>query len=180
MRLVSGPGAKLFLIGCLLAATVSRAVTLEEIRNTRDLTPQKFADFFRNFEFKFHNEVQNPEIFLATQSGDCDDYAILAATILKEKGYTTRLVTVRMPKITHVVCYVAETNSYLDYNNRGSLSRTVSSGPGINEIALKVARSYKAKWSSASEFTYADGVKRLVKTVQEQPRDNSRFAALLN
>src|SRR4051794_24751644 len=107
----------LFLIGLLLSTFFCRAATLDEIRSTENLTPQKFASFFSNFEFKYHHAIQPPETFLATESGDCDDYATLASRVLKERGYTTRLVTIRMPKVTHVVCYVEESKCYLDYNN---------------------------------------------------------------
>jgi hypothetical protein len=163
---------------CLFSFVLSiSAVTLDELRNTTDLTPQKFASFFSDFEFKFHAEVQAPEAFLATQSGDCDDYAILAATVLKEKGYTPRLITIRMPDVTHVICYIAETKSYLDYNCRQYLVRTVSSGPSIAEIADSVAASYHLKWSSASEFAWTEGNKRLVATVLA-PTKPGRFAAL--
>jgi hypothetical protein len=163
---------------CLLLSRSSWAVSLQELRNTPNLTPQKFASFFSNFEFKFHDEVQSPDVFLATESGDCDDYAILAASILKERGYTPRLITVRMPKVIHVVCYIEETKSYLDYNNRSFMVRTVNSGPEIGEIAKKVSKSYHTHWSSASEFTYEAGAKRLVQTVMEGHKEESRFAGL--
>lgn len=153
-------------------------MTLEELRGAPDLTPKKFAAFFRDFDFKFRAEVQSPEVFLATQSGDCDDYSTLAAMVLKEKGYTPRLIAVRMPGVTHVVCYIEETGSYLDYNARGYFSRTVSSSREIEAIARNVAKSYGAKWFSASEFTYGDGVKRLVHTVVEPPKEERRFASL--
>ncbi len=52
--------------------------------------------------------------FLASRSGDCDDPAMFVADLRREKGYSTRLVAVFMPHDVHVVCYVAETNSYLD------------------------------------------------------------------
>ncbi|HEV8544422.1 MAG TPA: transglutaminase domain-containing protein [Verrucomicrobiae bacterium] len=171
---------KSLLLLCVFATSLSKAVTIEELRNTPGLTPGRFASFFSRFAFRYHSEVQPPEVFLATESGDCDDYAILAAAILKEKGYTTRLITVRMLKVTHVVCYVAETRSYLDYNNRGFISSTVHSGPEISEIASHVAKSYRAKWSSASEFIYEEGAKRLVKTIVEESKDGGKLAAALD
>lgn len=161
----------------------SSAVTFEELRNAPNLTPQKFASYFSDFEFRFHAEIQPIDLFLETKSGDCDDYAILAATVLKEKGYTPRLVTVRMPGVVHVVCYIEETHSYLDYNARQYLSRTISSGPTVSEIAAKVAASYSLAWTSASEFTYGDGLKRLVATELPAKKDPSaskrQFASLL-
>ena len=126
---------------------------------------RSFASSFADFSYKFHEEIQTPEVFLATQNGDCDDYATLADLILREKGYTTRLMAVRMPGLTHVVCYVAETKCYLDFNNRTYLVRTVSSGGSLQDVARKVAKSFEANWTSASEFTYGNGVKRLVTTI---------------
>ena len=91
MRFRTGPLAARCIFTCLFSFVFSiSAVTLDELRNTTDLTPQKFASFFSDFEFKFHAEIQAPEVFLATQSGDCDDYAILAATVLKEFVSRTR------------------------------------------------------------------------------------------
>jgi hypothetical protein len=171
------PRAILCLFASLLIHTAS-ALTLDDIRKIPNLTPQKFAGLFSDFEFRFRSEVQAPEVFLATESGDCDDYATLAAAVLRERGYTPRLITVRMPRLVHVICYIEETKSYLDYNNRSFFSRTVSCGGTIEEIAKKVAKSSNLPWSSASEFTFEDGVKRLVKTVVEASNENQRVAGL--
>ncbi|MBI3877447.1 MAG: hypothetical protein HY300_16070, partial [Verrucomicrobia bacterium] len=70
-----------------------------------------------------------------------------------------------MPGLTHVVCFVSETKNYLDYNNRIYLKRTAPSNGTLPDIAKKVAKSFDASWTSVSEFTYADGVKRLVSTL---------------
>ncbi len=151
-----------------------RAATLAEIERAPDLTPERFSSFFRDFEFQFHNEIQAPEKFLASHSGDCDDYATLAAQVLRQHGYSPRLIAVRMPRIVHVVCYIPETHSYLDYNLRAGQG-VVESRSEINEIARSVARSYRANWFSASEFTFENGTKRLVKTVLEN--HNAQFAS---
>jgi hypothetical protein len=140
-------------------------VTLEELRRDTKLTPQRFAGYFADFDYKFHEEVQSPGVFLSTRSGDCDDYATLAALVLGEKGYRTRLIAVRMPGLTHVVCYVTDTKSYLDYNNRIYLKRTVSSEDSLPAIAKSVAASFSASWTSVSEFTFTNGLKRMVSTV---------------
>ncbi len=156
----------LLLLLLSFAAPLS-AVSLTDLRSDPKLTPQRFAGYFANFRYKFHAEVQPAEAFLATQSGDCDDYATLAAEILREKGYTTRLIAVRMRTQVHVVCYVEETKSFLDYNNRSYLLRMVSSSGSIRDIARKVAKSFDAEWTSASEFTFQDGAKRLGSTILE-------------
>lgn len=165
MRFLPSPIYRLICV-CLLVLPAS-ALTLDQIENSPNLTPERFASFFRTFSFQFHTEVQSPETFLATESGDCDDYSILAANILRTRGYHPRLIAVRMPKVVHVVCYIPETNAYLDYNLRGQSTGLVECRPEIFEVARSVAKSYGAKWSSASEFTFQDGAKRLVQTVVE-------------
>jgi hypothetical protein len=137
---------------------------LDDLRRDAKLTPARFARHFAEFRFKRHDAVQPPEVFLTTQSGDCDDYATLAATVLAERGYTTRLFAVRMPDDVHVVCYVAEANCYLDYNNRTFLIRTVRTDGSPADVARKVAKSFDASWSSVSEFTWREGRKRLLAT----------------
>jgi hypothetical protein len=166
VRLLPSSFIRIFVCSCLFVIS-TRALTLEQIETSLDLTPERFAGFFRSFAFRFHAEVQSSELFLASESGDCDDYAILAAKVLRRHGYSPRLIAVRLPKIVHVVCYIPETNSYLDYNLRALGSGLVECRPEIAEIARSVARSYGAKWSSASEFTFQDGAKRLVQTVLE-------------
>jgi hypothetical protein len=179
MRVPPSPTTRVtFFVFLLALSTSAFGLSLDEIRNTPDLTPRKFAALFREFEFKFHREVQSPEVFLATRSGDCDDFSTLAAAVLREKGYTPRLITVRMPGVTHVVCYIEETKSYLDYNNRAFLDRAVSSGPEIEAIAGSVARSYKLNWISATEFSFDEGVKRLVQTVMPVQKSNKSIAGL--
>lgn len=176
MRAVASPIARaLSLLTVLLVPSVL-GVTLEELQTAPDLTPQKFARYFRNFSYQYRAEIQDPQVFLMTETGDCDDYATLAASVLRARGYTPRLITVRMPNLIHVVCYIEETKSYLDYNNRSFFLRTVSCGGAIDEIAAKVAKASGKNWVSASEFTYDAGVKRLVKTVLESNPTERRIA----
>lgn len=144
------------------------AVTLEELRTVEKLNSRKFAGYFKDFDYSFHEEIQQPEVFLETRSGDCDDYAILADMVLRERGFTTRLITVRMPGLVpHVVCYVMEDKVYLDYNNRIYLTRTEKADPDLRDIARKVAKSFEANWTSVSEFKYVDGLKELVQTISK-------------
>lgn len=154
------------LLVCLPLSLLS--VTLDELMNAEKMTPKKFASYFKDFEYKFHADVQPAEVFLETRNGDCDDYALLADKVLRKHGFTTRLVSIRMPGLlTHVVCYVVEEKVYLDFNNRVYLSRTERSDPDLREIAQKVAKSFEANWTSVSEFTYRDGVKELVQTISK-------------
>lgn len=151
----------------VLGGARANAVTLAELSARPALTPEQFAAYFKDFEFVFHAEIQDPQVFLSTRSGDCDDYATLAATILREKGYTPRLIAVRMPGIVHVVCYIEESGAYLDYNRRHCRSQMIKSVDSLPEIARKVAKSFGAPWASASEFTFNGQAKMLVATVFE-------------
>jgi len=154
-----------FLAGCLaISPPKSQALTLAELRAQSDLTPERFIRYFADFKFEPGRTVRNPEAFLKNQSGDCDDFAILAADVLREKGYTTRLVAVFMPEAVHVVCYVAETNSYLDYNCRKKASPLVKCEAGLSAMAASVSKSFRAQWRSVSEFTMEKGVRRFVLT----------------
>jgi hypothetical protein len=169
------------LIFCLAGTRLS-AVTLKELQDDAELTPDRFAAYFADFKFKLREKVQSPEAFLAAQDGDCDDYAILAADLLKAKGYTTRLVVVFMPKDIHVVCYVAETKSYLDFNGRNSPTPTVACDEALCAIADKVAQSFRASWHCVSEFKFKDGIRHFVYTDFPQakgvtePRKQSKIA----
>jgi hypothetical protein len=141
------------------------ALTLAELRADPNLTPERFMKYFADFKFELGREVQKPDVFLASQCGDCDDFATLAADILHEKGYSTRLIVVYLPHDTHVVCYVAETHSYLDYNCRKLASPLVQSDGTLENIAAHVAESFHAQWRSVSEFTFRNGARYFVNTV---------------
>jgi hypothetical protein len=118
--------------------------------------------------------VQKPEDFLRAEAGDCDDYSTLAASELSGRGYHPRLVAVRMKGLVHVVCYVAEANGYLDYNKRSHGSGLVTCGSDLSQMADSVAKSFKSNWTSVSEFTYSDGVKRLVSTTIAKNNSDNR------
>src|SRR4051812_3286497 len=155
------------LLCILLTRPAAAMVTLEELRADSSLTPKKFAATFRNFKLVERAEVQEFDVFLISESGDCDDYAILASVVLGEKGYHTKLVTIRMPGATHVVCYVTEEGAYLDYNLRGSFRKMEKCSNDLNAIAEKVAKSFDASWTSASEFTWDGGIRQVVTTVSK-------------
>jgi hypothetical protein len=147
-----------------LSAAAASAMTLEELRSDPNLSPETFATHFSNFKFVFNAVVLKPEVFLGAEAGDCDDYATLAAAELGLRGYHGRLVSVRMKNVVHVICYVTEAKGYLDYNLRAQGSGLVSCGSELPDMADTVAKSFKLNWTSVSEFTFNDGVKRLVKT----------------
>ena len=142
----------------------AHATTLDQLRDEPGLTPDKLASYFAGFEFKFHEEVQDHDVFWETKSGDCDDYATLAAEVLARHGYSPRLIAVRMKGETHVVCYIAETGSYLDYNCRKDAQKLVPCSSRLTDIARKVADSFGRDWVATYEFTYREPekLKRLV------------------
>jgi hypothetical protein len=146
----------------LLPAGTARALTLAELRAEPNLTPERLMTHFADFKFELGSKVRAPDTFLANRCGDCDDFATLAADLLKEKGYSTRLVVVYMPNDVHVVCYVAETNSYLDYNRRKQASPLVKSTGELEDIAASVAHSFRSPWRSVAEFTFRQGVRHFV------------------
>ena len=126
----------------------AKALTLAELKAEQGLTPERFMLHFADFKFQLGREVQKPEEFIKNQAGDCDDFATLAAKLLHEKGYTTRLVVVYMPRDVHVVCYVAESNCYLDYNCRKRTSPLVKCCGELSAIAASVAESFRSPWRS--------------------------------
>jgi hypothetical protein len=143
--------------------------SLPELQNDLKMTPKRFANHFEDFDYEFFNYVQRPEAFLRNRAGDCDDYALLGDLILAKRNFTTRIVRVVLTgrRVNHVVCYVEESKAYLDYNSRKYFLNLDRSGPTLREIADKVAASFQASWSSASEFTYdyATDQKTIVYTV---------------
>ena len=148
----------------------STALTIEQLRTAPNLTPLNFSSLFSNFKFVFRGNVQAPDAFLSTESGDCDDFSTLAAAELAARGYTPRLIAVRMKKEVHVICYVNESSGYLDYNLRAKGGH-VPCNPDLAQIANSVAKSFKnAPWTSVSEFTFSSGVKRLVTTTLPSDR----------
>jgi hypothetical protein len=116
--------------------------------------------------------VQDHGIFVASKSGDCDDYATLAADVLSKAGYTPRLIAVRMKGETHVVCYIEETKSYLDYNCRKDQEKLVPCSTVLTDIARYVAASFSKDWVATYEFTYSkkEKVKRLVNQIVYSPK----------
>ncbi len=146
------------------------AVTLEELLTQPKLTPKKFAAHFGDFGYEFNAPIQPAGTFLARKRGDCDDYSVLAAHVLAQHGYTTRLIHVRLTgRVAHAVCYVNEAKAYLDYNNRKVFFTLTRSGPDLRDIASKVAQSLEASWTTASEFTYSYSTRRktMIATVSQ-------------
>ena len=160
----------LFVAAVVLAGALppARAFTMNDLLSDPKLTPKRFANRFEDFDFEYSVYVQNPDVFLQRQKGDCADYAILGDFVLRQKKYTTRLIRVVLVRsLAHDVCYVYQVKAYLDYNNRAFFRNLQGSSQRIREIADKVADSFQANWTSASVYTYdyAEDIKHLTLTV---------------
>jgi hypothetical protein len=146
------------------------ALLVSDLLADTKMTPSRFASYFADFKFETHPfDVQEPDEFLARQSGDCIDYAVLADFVLKRDGYATRLIRVEMlgKDMGHAVCYITQSKAYLDYNNRAYFFSLTHCGSSLREIATKVADSFEANWTFAQEFTYSykTSMKRALMTV---------------
>jgi hypothetical protein len=96
------------------------------------------------------------------------DYVTLASIVLKGQGYKPRLILVNMRGGVHDdVCYVNETSSFIHYDWSHSTLQLEASGPSIRQIADTLAHSLGLNWTSASEFTYSNGMSQLLATVVE-------------
>jgi AraC-like DNA-binding protein len=138
-----------------LCAAPAKELSIRALAQKAGMNPKQFAAALSHFNYEFHSELQSPDDFLARRAGDCDDYAVAAAEVLQQCGFHTRLVIVRMVgRVAHAVCYVEESQAYLDYNNRRYFIALTSCKPGLNDIAAKVAASFEANWTSVSEFRY--------------------------
>ena len=163
-RLASRIGRGLLALACLAAATTAWAAlkstarfTLRELEQEPELSPKQFANLFENFRFSYSPYVLPVDVFLGSQAGDCDDYAVLADHVLSRKGSHTRIIRVALAgaDFSHAICYVTESKAYLDYNNRKYSVNLARSGPTLRQIAAKVAGSFEKNWTSATEYTFS-------------------------
>jgi hypothetical protein len=156
-------GWPLFLLTLVATTTAFAALkstarfTLRELDSAPEMSPKQFANLFEFFRYNFCPYVLPVDEFLYDQSGDCDDYAILADHVLAQKGYHTRIVRVVMAgsDVAHAICYVVEKKAYLDYNNRQYGVNLERAGPTLRQIAAKVAGSLEKNWTSATEYTFS-------------------------
>jgi hypothetical protein len=98
------------------------------------------------------------------------DYAILADQVLLRNtnaACTPRLIVVNMPGDVDDVCYVNQFNSFIHYTRTNSTLQLFSSGSTIRQIANTLASSLNLDWTSASEFTYSNGMGQVLATVIE-------------
>ena len=102
------------------------------------------------------------------------DYIILASQVLPVKGYTPRLILVNMPGIVcDDACYVNETSSFIHYTHGNYVLQLVPSSSTIRSVATALANSLELDWTSASEFTYSNGMGQILATVIETEAPSS-------
>ncbi len=96
------------------------------------------------------------------------DYIILADQVLPAKGYTPRLIVVNMPGIVcDDACYVNQTSSFIHYTHSNCVLQLIASGSTIRNIASALADWLQLDWTSASEFTWSNGMGQILATVVE-------------
>lgn len=98
-----------------------------------------------------------------------NDYPILASIVLPPKGYKTRLILVNMPGLSTPddCCYIGQAGSFIHYNSSNSVLQLEGSGSTIRQIATTLANNLNMDWTTASEFTYSNGVGQILATVVE-------------
>jgi hypothetical protein len=152
-------------VGCCLGESGVPVLSLEQLADDPQLTPERLMRHVADFGFRLGEGVQAPRAFLTYRAGDCDDFATLAAEVLRRRGYTTHLVVVHLERDVHVVCYVDEIRGYLDYNRRRERQPVVVCNDKLDEVAQKVAASLRESWRTASEFVYESGRPKYLQTI---------------
>jgi len=106
------------------------------------------------------------------------DYVILASMVLPTKGYTPRLILVNMPGIvSDDACYVGQSSSFIHFDRSTYALQLEESGSTVRQIATQLANSLNLNWTSASEFTYSNGLSQILATVVEtEPPSNDPVA----
>ncbi len=96
------------------------------------------------------------------------DYSILAGGVLSAAANPSRLILVRMPGISgDDVCYVTPQSCFLFYDAPNMAFAVEPSGPTIRQIATTQSGWRGQNWTSASEFSYSNGVSAILATVVE-------------
>jgi hypothetical protein len=102
------------------------------------------------------------------------DYVILAGMVLPAKGYTPRLIVVNMPGIVcDDACYVNESSSFIHWDRSTYALQLEGSASTIRQIATTLADSLNLDWTSASEFSYSNGLGQILATVIETESPSS-------
>ncbi len=85
------------------------------------------------------DEFRPAEKTFALGYGDCDDYAVFAATVLSQHGYNTKVLAVYSASLVHAVCVWEENGSYNYLSNLG-LRRI--SAQNLEQLAADISSSW--------------------------------------
>lgn len=120
------------------------------------VTPELIARYiWKNFsvesdrrQFGENEHWQSPEELLRTRKGDCEDFALFAAEVLKANGISSFLVNIYGRKFAHTICIFKENGKYQILD--GSKIKRINAST-LNEVFLE-AYPY---WDKAAIVAYS-------------------------
>ncbi len=70
-----------------------------------------------------------------------------------------------MPGLKDDACYVSQAGSFIHYNQAIATPQLEGAGATLRQIATTLANNLNLDWTTASEFTYSNGVGQILATV---------------
>lgn len=114
--------------GCGITKNISEAEDPEITPTTTSYTttaaslntPQKIFDWMLvnihyNIDQSLNDEFRPAEVTYERRSGDCDDYALFAQTILTSHGYETEILSIFNRERGHAICVWRERDGTYNY-----------------------------------------------------------------
>jgi hypothetical protein len=92
-------------------------------------SPEDIARFFSQeftYTMTLPDRAHSPEETIQAQTGDCEDFAILASAMLSRMGIESQVIVIRFSgmKIAHAVCIWKDGNGYYSFISNQQLERT--------------------------------------------------------
>jgi len=144
---------------------VSNVASIGETNQAQDILDVAFVPGTQSIPVASINSSAKYQYFLVVMPYD---YAILADQVLLSKtNYTPRLILINMPGLVDDSCYVNEASSFIHYVHTNYALQLISSGSTIRQIASTLATTLNLDWTTASEFTYSNGLGQILATVIE-------------
>jgi hypothetical protein len=147
-KLLSSIRTILFIVAMLVCVLAPPCVAQELSSAPRPTqTPEQIAKWFSS-EFKYQAKnpdmPQTPEETLKLRTGDCDDFAFLAAAILAENGVKSKVIIIkyRGSDMMHAICIYRDDNGTYDFISNQELKHT-----GEHDLTRAVAKFYPAQKS---------------------------------
>lgn len=125
----------------MLCSSVLFAQSLEEamvgIRSPEDLVSWMSKEL--TYVMTLPGKMHLPEETLQKRSGDCDDFAVLASTMLTRMGIANDVIIIRFRKLSvaHAICIWKGKNGYYNFISNCELHRT-----GRKTVAAAIKRFY--------------------------------------